>query len=128
MNVQGVRGATVVEQDQPEPILQAARVLLEAILQANPTMQPADLASVFFTLTDDLSTAYPALAARQMGWSQVPMLCSREIPVPGGLPRCMRVLLLWNTDLPQSAIQHVYLGVAANLRPDLEAERKAESE
>jgi chorismate mutase len=128
MNARGVRGATVVEQDQTEMILQAAHELLEAILMANPTMQPDDLASVFFTLTDDLTTAYPALAARQMGWSQVPMLCAREIPVPGGLPRCLRVLLLWNTELPQSAVQHVYLGAAVSLRPDLAVERSVDGE
>ena len=128
MNIRGVRGATVVEQDQPDLILQAARELLEALLQANPSMQLEDLSSVFFTLTNDLSAAYPAVAARQMGWGQVPMLCAQEIPVPGGLPRCLRVLLLWNTGLPQSAVQHVYLGVAASLRPDLESGRAAESE
>jgi len=128
MNIRGVRGATVVEQDQPDLILQAARELLEALLQANPSMQLEDLSSVFFTLTNDLSAAYPAVAARQMGWGQVPMLCAQEIPVPGGLPRCLRVLLLWNTGLPQSAVQHVYLGAAASLRPDLESGRAAESE
>ncbi len=128
MNIRGVRGATVVEQDQPDLILQAARELLEALLQANPSMQLEDLASVFFTLTNDLSAAYPAVAARQIGWGQVPMLCAQEIPVPGGLPRCLRVLLLWNTSLPQSAVQHVYLGASASLRPDLAAGRAAESE
>jgi len=119
MPLRGVRGATVAEQDQAETILQATRELLEAILSANPTLKPADLASVFFSVTEDLAAAYPALAARELGWHQVPLLCSREIPVPGSLPRCIRVLLHWNTDLPQSAIRHVYLGAAAELRPDL---------
>jgi chorismate mutase len=109
----------VAEQDQAETILQATRELLEAILSANPTLKPADLASVFFSVTEDLAAAYPALAARELGWNQVPLLCSREIPVPGSLPRCIRVLLHWNTDLPQHAIRHVYLGAAAELRPDL---------
>jgi chorismate mutase len=109
----------VAEQDQAETILQATRELLEAILSANPTLKPADLASVFFSVTEDLAAAYPALAARELGWNQVPLLCSREIPVPGSLPRCIRVLLHWNTDLPQSDIRHVYLGAAAELRPDL---------
>ena len=119
MTVRGVRGATVASQDLPEAILSATRELLEAILQANPSMQPGDLASALFTVTDDLYSAYPAQAARQMGWSLVPLMCAREMPVPGGLPRCIRLLLHWNTDLPQPAVRHVYLGAAASLRPDL---------
>lgn len=119
MAVRGVRGATVVSQDQPEEILSATCELLEAILQLNPALQATELASAFFTVTDDLCSAYPAQAARQMGWDQVPLMCAREIPVPGGLPRCIRVLLHWNTDLTQAAIRHVYLGAAASLRPDL---------
>ncbi len=83
--------------------------------------RPQDLASALFTVTEDLSAAYPAAAARELGWTDVPLICAREIPVPGGLPRCIRVLLHWNTDLPQSAIRHVYLGAAAALRPDLDA-------
>lgn len=119
MPVRGIRGATVTEADQPESILAAARQLLSSILDANPTLQTGDLASVIFTVTTDLSSAFPAQAARQIGWTQVPMMCMQEIPVPGGLPRCIRVLLHWNTDLPQESIQHVYLGAAASLRPDL---------
>ena len=91
-------------------------------MEANPTLHPDDLASGLFTTTEDLCSAYPAQAAREMGWTQVPMICSREIPVPGGLPRCIRVLLLWNTDLPQNKIRHIYSGDAANLRPDLNVE------
>ena len=122
MSVRGVRGATVVDQDGPEAVISATRELLQAILDANPTMQTVDLASAFFTVTDDLSSVYPARAARQMGWNQVPLMCAREIPVPGALPRCIRVLLHWNTDLPQSAVCHVYLGAATSLRPDLSPE------
>jgi chorismate mutase len=88
-------------------------------LHANPSLAPEDLASVFFTLTDDLSAAYPAQAARQLGWVDVPLLCAREINVSHALPRIIRVLLHWNTDLPQSAIRHVYLDRAIALRPDL---------
>jgi chorismate mutase len=119
MSVRGIRGATVAEEDQPEAILKATRDLLEAMQLANPTLHPEDLGSAIFTVTDDLSTAYPAEAARQMGWSQVPLLCSREIPIPGGLERCIRVLLHWNTDRTQAEVRHVYLGRAASLRPDL---------
>jgi chorismate mutase len=93
--------------------------MLAAIMADNPSLRPEDLASAWFTLTSDLDAAYPAAAARQMGWSQVPLMCSQEIPVPGSLPRCIRVLLHWNTELPQDQIQHIYLGQATSLRPDL---------
>ncbi len=120
MTIRGVRGAISVDEDRAEAIYAAARQLLEAILQANPGLRSEDIASAWFTLTDDLSAAYPAAAARQLdGWALVPLMCGREIPVPGGLERCLRVLLHWNTDRPQAAIQHVYLGEAARLRPDL---------
>ena len=125
MRVQGIRGAAVVESmtasdsDQTESILATTRDLLRAILEANPTLRTTDLASVIFTVTEDLCSTYPAKAARQLGWTNVPMLCMQEIPVPGGLPRCIRVLLHWNVDLPQESIHHVYLGAASTLRPDL---------
>ena len=119
MSLRGVRGAITVEQDQPEETLAAASELLAAILQANPALRPEDLASVIFTVTHDLCSVYPAKAARQMGWTEVPLMCTLEIPVPGALRRCIRVLLHWNTDLPQADIHHVYLKEAASLRPDL---------
>ncbi len=121
MPVRGVRGAIDVSENRSESILAATHELLSAILEANPALRSEDLASGIFTTTEDLSTAYPAQAAREMGWNAVPMICSREIPVSGGLPRCIRVLLHWNTDLPQGSIHHVYLGAAASLRPDLSA-------
>ncbi len=123
-SIRGIRGATVVEKDEPGEILSATRRLLEAILAANPTLSPDEIASIFFTVTDDLASAYPAKAAREMGWCEVPMLCMREIPVPGGLPHCIRVLIHWNTDLAQNAIHHIYLGSAASLRPDWAGEMK----
>lgn len=119
MPVRGVRGAITTETDEPEAIYQATLELLHAILQANPSLQSDDLASVLFSVTPDLTSAFPAQAARQMGWSQVPLMCFLEIPVPGSLPRCIRALLHWNTDLPQTSIHHVYLGRATALRPDL---------
>ena len=119
MAVRGVRGATVSEKDDPENILSATRILLNTILTENPDMVSEDIASVIFTATDDLNSVYPAKAAREMGWNQVPLICAREIPVPGGLAGCIRVLIHWNTDKPQSEIRHVYLGAAASLRPDL---------
>jgi chorismate mutase len=119
MPVRGVRGAIDVLGDNPESILAATQEMLSTILEANPTMRSEDLVSGIFTTTEDLRAAYPAQAAREMGWDAVPMICSREIPVPGGLAHCIRVLLHWNTDIPQNAIRHVYLGAAASLRPDL---------
>jgi chorismate mutase len=119
MAVRGVRGAAVAERDEPQEILAATRALLEAILAANPALQTEDIASALFTVTHDLSSVYPARAARELGWHEVPLMCALEIPVPGSLTRCIRVLLHWNTDLPQNHIQHVYLGAAASLRPDL---------
>jgi len=119
MPIRGIRGAIDVQADSAEEILRATHVLLTEIMEANPGLQSAEIASVIFTCTEDLISAFPARAAREMGWQAVPMICSQEIPVPGSLPRCIRVLLHWNTDLTQSEIQHVYLGKAVNLRPDL---------
>jgi chorismate mutase len=119
MAIRGIRGAAVAGEDSPQEVLRVTRELLEGILAANPTLQADDLASALFTVTDDLTSAYPARAAREMGWTHVPLMCALEIPVPGSLPHCIRVLLHWNTDLPQNQIQHVYLGAAASLRPDL---------
>ncbi|MEA4906530.1 MAG: chorismate mutase [Chloroflexi bacterium] len=119
MSVRGVRGAATVERDEPQLVLAATRQLLEAIIASNPDLSAADIASAFFTVTPDLCSVHPAQAARQMGWDHVPLMCAQEIPVPGGLPRCVRVLLHWNTGLEQDQIQHVYLGEAAALRPDL---------
>ena len=119
MTIRGIRGATTVLADQPDLILQATRELLEAILDANFEMEPAEVASAIFTVTDDLRSTFPAQAARQMGWEMVPMLCAREIPVPDSLPRVIRVLVHWNTEIPQSEIRHVYLRDAVKLRPDL---------
>lgn len=121
MSTRGIRGATTVAADEPDLILQATRELLEAILKENESMKPEDVGSAIFTVTEDLTATFPAQAARQMGWSMVPMMCAREIPVPGSLPKAIRVLVHWNTDVPQSEIKHVYLRDAVKLRPDLVA-------
>ncbi len=126
MPTRGIRGAATTINNQKEEILLTTRQLLIAILEANPTLATEDIASVLFTLTDDLDAAYPAKAARQLGWTEPPLICAREIQVPGSLPSCIRVLIHWNTDLPQSSIKHVYLGEAANLRPDLSPQRRTE--
>lgn len=121
MSIRGIRGATTVAEDEPDLILQATRELLEAIIKENDTMTPEDVGSAIFTVTDDLASTFPAQAARQMGWSMVPMMCAREIPVPGSLRKVIRVLVHWNTETPQSEIKHVYLRDAVRLRPDLVA-------
>ena len=119
MAIRGVRGATTVHEDQADQLLAATQELLEAILTANPGMATQEIASVLFTVTNDLSSAFPALAARRIGWDSVPMMCASEIPVPGSLPHCIRVLLHWNTDIPQDRVRHIYLREAVKLRPDL---------
>ena len=121
MPIRGIRGATTVTADEPDLILQATRELLEEILTENEGMRPEDVASALFTVTDDLASTFPAQGARQMGWGLVPMMCAREIPVPGSLRRVIRVLVHWNTDIPQNKVVHVYLRDAVKLRPDLVA-------
>ena len=118
MSIRGIRGATTIDENTPEAILAGTRELLLALLQANPTLKPEDIASVLFTMTEDLNAVHPALAARQLGWVDVPLMCAREIAVPGSVQRCVRVLIHWNTDMPQNAVRHVYLREAVTLRPE----------
>lgn len=118
MVCRGVRGATTVDHNEAKAILNATRELLEAMVSANG-IQQEDLSSVMFTMTPDLDADFPAKAARQMGWTTVPLLDAREIPVPGSLNRCIRVLMHWNTDKAQNDIEHLYLRGAQSLRPDL---------
>jgi chorismate mutase len=118
MSMRGIRGAIQVEADEPEAILSATKTLLLVIARSNPGLDPRDLASILFTVTPDLRSAYPAEAARRLGWSEVALMCAQEIPVPGGMPRVVRVLAHWNTDRPQSDIRAAYLGATASLRPD----------
>lgn len=113
----GVRGATVAAANTPEAILAATGELLDAIVAAND-IAIDDIASILFTTTVDLNAVYPALAARQRGWLDTALLCGQEIEVPGGMPRCIRVLLHWNTGVHPTDIQHIYLGDAQRLRPD----------
>ncbi|HUF37309.1 MAG TPA: chorismate mutase [Anaerolineales bacterium] len=126
MPTRGLRGAVQATADTPEAIYTAARDLLTAIYARNPSLAADDIASIFFTMTSDLTSAYPALAARQLGWVDTPLLCAVEIDVPGGLERVIRVLLHWNTGRSQTEIHHVYLGAAAALRPDLNIDREGD--
>jgi len=119
MAVRGIRGAITVERDTKDAIISATKKLLFAILEANRTLAREDICSVIFTATEDIQTAFPAEAAREIGWDTVPLLCSREIPVVNALPKCIRALIHWNTEIHQSEVQHVYLEGAVKLRPDL---------
>ncbi|MDQ7801525.1 MAG: chorismate mutase [Armatimonadota bacterium] len=118
MKVRGIRGAVQVEANTPEAILEAARRLITEMVRANG-VEPDDVAAVIFTCTSDLDATFPAEAARALGWDRVPLLCSREMDVPGSMPRVVRVLMLVNTTLTQDEVVHVYLGGAERLRPDL---------
>jgi len=116
----GVRGAITVRENSREAILEATLELLTTIVRLNE-MQPDDVASAYFTATPDLDATYPAVAARQIGWNEVALLCGQEMHVPGSLARCIRVLIHWNSDRHPSEIAHVYLGDAISLRPDRDA-------
>ena len=118
MICRGVRGATTVEANTREEILTATRQLLALMVRQNG-IAPADVASALFSLTHDLNAEFPALAARQLGWLEVPLLCTNELDVPGSLRKCVRILVHWNTTKPQSEIHHVYVKGAVKLRPDL---------
>lgn len=118
MRCRGVRGATTVETNTREEMLKATRELLALIIRQNG-IDPVDVASAIFTTTSDLNAEFPALAARQLGWLDVPLLCTHEISVPGSLPRCIRILLHWNTEKSPKEIDHIYLREATRLRPDL---------
>ena len=115
MQVRGIRGATTVSGNTKEEIVLATKELLSEIAKRNQ-LKAADIVSIIFTATEDLNAEFPAVAAREQGWNDTPLLCAREINVPGSLPRCIRVLLQVNTEMDQSKIQHVYLREAVNLR------------
>lgn len=119
MAIRGIRGATTVDADVPEQILAATRELVGEILRANGIEQFDEIASIIFTTTPDLTSTFPAEAAREMGMNDVPLLCSSEIPVAGSTPLCIRVLLHLNTQKTQREVTHVYLRNAKKLRPDM---------
>jgi chorismate mutase len=118
MRLIALRGATTVEVNQSAPILEATGELMHELLERNG-LDAADLVSCIFTLTEDLDAEFPAVAARNIGLSRVPLLCAREIPVPGALPRVIRVLMHCYPPVGVDP-QHVYLGEARQLRLDLE--------
>jgi len=118
MRLFALRGASSVDRNDAQAILGATEWLLREILKLND-LHPSDVVSCIFTLTEDLDAEFPAVAARNMGFSAVPLLCAREVPVPGALPRVIRVLMHYHA--PDSHVaRHVYLGEARGLRQDLE--------
>ena len=125
MYCRGIRGATTVECNDREEILAATTELLLLMIQQN-NIEVEDIASASFTLTDDLNAVFPAVAARQIGWSEVPLICMREIPVPNSLGKCIRVLLLVNTTRSASEMQHIYLRNAVSLRPEFVPQTKVD--
>jgi monofunctional chorismate mutase len=113
-----IRGAISVEEDQPAQIAEATRELLGQIVERN-WLELDEVVSVIFTATPDLTAAFPALAAREIGWVDVPLLCASEIPVPGSMPRCLRVLVQVELRAPRPLDTHIYLRDAVALRPDV---------
>lgn len=113
----GVRGATVAADNSREAIIAATQELLLQVFTSNG-IAIEDVACVFFTTTSDLTAEFPALAARQLGWGDLALLCGHEMEVPHALQRCIRVMVLWNTERSASEIVHCYLGDAARLRPE----------
>lgn len=120
MPVRGIRGAIDVARNEKEEILGKTGELLRAMIRSN-RIQAGDVAAAFFSLTPDLDAEFPAIAARRLGWTDVPLMCCRELDIRGGMKRVVRILLLVNTAVPAARIRHQYLGKTPRLRPDLAA-------
>lgn len=118
MRLRALRGATTVEENSAAAIVEATDELMRTLIERNG-LEPADMVSCLFTCTDDLDAEFPAVAARELGLSAVPLLCAREIDVPGALPRVIRVMVHCYADA-DSEPRHVYLREAVALRRDLE--------
>lgn len=117
--IRGVRGAVTVEKNSESEILEATEMLIRQMIQENK-INSEDVASVFISVTEELTAAFPAKAMRSIeGWTYVPVMCMREIPVEGSLRNCIRVMMHVNIDVPQQNICHIYLREAIQLRPDL---------
>ena len=116
--VRGIRGATYIEKNEADCIIRETKLLLLEIVEKNQ-IKAEDICSILFTSTSGLNASFPAMAARELGWKYVPMLCSVEIDVPDSLQNCVRVLMHVNTFLKQDQIKHVYLKEAKKLRDDL---------
>jgi len=113
----GIRGATTAEANTRDAILEATRDMLIRLIEANG-LHVEDIASVIFSTTADLTAEFPAVAARELGWLDTALFCTHEMAVPGSLPRCIRVLIHWNTTRRADEIVHVYVRDASTLRPE----------
>ena len=113
----GIRGATTVTDNTREAILAASKELLQKMVEVND-VEIKDMAGILLTTTPDINAEFPAAAARELGWTQVALLCGHEMDVPGSLPRCLRVLMLFNTEKNNEEIVHVYLREAQSLRTE----------
>src|SRR5438046_9271859 len=122
MPVRGIRGAIDVARNNGEEILARTGELLRAMVKAN-RVKAEDVAAAIFSLTPDLNAEFPAIAARQMGWDDVPLMCAGELGVPKGMKKVVRILLLVNSDVPSRKIRHQYLGTTPALRPDMVRKR-----
>jgi chorismate mutase len=120
MAIRGLRGATTVTANTRDEIVAKTKELLDSLILKNHIIQD-DVASVIFSVTEDVDATFPALAARDLGWIYTPLFCTREIPVPGSLPRCIRILMHINSEKKQDEMVHIYLYEAKKLRPDLES-------
>jgi chorismate mutase len=118
VSVRAIRGAVQVDADERDAILEGTAELVTAVMTRND-LTPDDVISVLFTVTPDLTSEFPALAARKLGFHAVPLMCATEIPVPGAMPRVVRLMAHIETDRPRSHVQHVYLRGAAALRMDI---------
>jgi len=117
--IRGFRGATTVTKNDGTEILTETKKLIKEMIVAND-IKPEQVSHVLFSVTADLNDAFPAKAAREMdGWRHVPVMCMQEIDVPNSLPKCIRVMLVAETDLAQSEVKHIFLNDAVKLRPDL---------
>lgn len=115
----GIRGATTVSVNEEAEILEATRNVLNEMIKQN-NVQASDVSHVFISLTKDLTATFPAKVLREIeGWRYVPVMCMAEIDVPNGLPRCIRIMMVTNTETPQEEIKHIYQNDAVKLRPDL---------
>ena len=116
--VRGLRGATTLDEDTPAHMHERVQALLRRMLERND-VDKEDLISILFTATDDVHSMFPALAAREIGFGDVPLICARELDIAGATPMCIRVLMHVMTDKARSELHHVYLEGAKGLRDDL---------
>ena len=128
MPVRGIRGATTVAANEAGDIVEATAELLQELIRLNE-LDVDEVAFAYFTTTRDLDAEYPALAARRLGWLDVPLLCGHDLdvqqPNPRGVERCIRVLLLYNTDRTQKEMRHAYLRGARAIKQDLDVLRSS---